>query len=375
VAIPWAAALPWALPLASVPVLRRRTPDVTAVPPIAGVPVSVVVPARNESASIGTLMRSLLASSYQPLEIIAVDDRSTDDTPEQLARFAGADPRVRVVSGTELPHGWMGKPWACAQGAAAASGAVLVFTDADTRHEPGLLGHVAAAMAADDVDLLTLMSHQQCITFWERIVQPQVFFILLLRYHPARVNRATRADQAIANGQFLAVRRATYERLGGHGAVRGEVVEDLAMAQHFVRNGARLRLMFSGVLLTTRMYRSLGEIIEGWSKNLYLGARRSAPDSRLLRALAPASLIAGFAFWLLPWLALLDPAMRPVAVVAIAASLACWCAIYRAMDLPLRYAAGYPLGAATAVWIALRSIFRGRRRIEWRGRIYRAPPD
>ncbi len=374
-AIPWAAGLPWALPLASFPILRRRTPDVTNVPPIGGVPISVIVPARNESATIGTLTRSLLASEYHPFEIIVVDDRSSDDTRAQLSRFARADPRVRIIDGTELPPGWLGKPWACAQGAAAATGTLLVFTDADTVHAPGLLGHVAAAMTADDVDLFTLMSHQQCVTFWERIVQPQVFFILLLRYHPARVNRARRTGQAIANGQFLAVRRDTYERLGGHGAVRGEVVEDLAMAQHFVRNGARLRLMFSGLLLTTRMYRSLADIIEGWSKNLYIGSRRSAPDSTLLRALAPAGLIAGFVVWLMPWLALLLPSLRTAAAVAIAASLASWCAIYFAMDLPLVYAAGYPLGAATALWIALRSTLRGQRRIEWRGRIYRAPAD
>ncbi len=153
----------------------------------------------------------------------------------------------------------------------------------------------------------------------------------------------------------------------------GEVVEDLAIAQHFVRHGARLRLMYSGTLLTTRMYRSLAEIVAGWSKNLYLGSRRSAPDSGLLRALAPVGLIGAFAFWLVPWLALAVPPMRAAAAAAIAASVICWCAIYLAMDLPPAYAAGYPLGAATALWIALRSTLRGRRRIEWRGRTYRAP--
>ncbi len=371
--LPWAAGLPWALPLASIPILRRRTPDIADVEPSSGMPVSVIVPARNESATIGTLLTSLRASTYQPLEIIVIDDRSTDDTREQVARFAAADPRVRLVDGTELPDGWLGKPWACAQGAAIAHGELLVFTDADTRHAPSLLGRVATAMARDAVDLLTLMSRQECITFWERIVQPQIFFILTLRYHPARVNRARRTDQAIANGQFLAVRRATYQRLGGHGAVSGEVVEDLALAQHFVRNGARLRLMFSDKLLTTRMYRSLAQVVEGWSKNLYLGARRSAPDSAVLRAVAPAGVIAAFGFWLLPWAALLWGATRAAGGIAIAASLACWVAIYAAMELPLRFAAGYPLGAATALWIATRSIWRGGRRIEWRGRTYREP--
>ena len=367
------AALPWALPFVAIAPLARRKPDVADQVPDAETPVSVIIPARNESGTIEGVVRSLLASVHAQFEVIVVDDRSSDDTAARVAAMAAQDPRLRLVPGAELPEGWLGKPWACHQGATVARGDVLLFTDADTTHDPRLLACAAGGLRAESADLLTLTSQQRCVTFWERIVMPQIWVLLGVRYPPARVNRATRTDQLVANGQFIMVRREAYEALGGHAAVRGEVVEDLALAQAFLRDGRRLRLMFGESLLQTRMYRSLGEMIEGWSKNLYLGSRQSAGDRKLFAALAPAILLAGFAFWLVPPILLSAGVLVPAMQLAIAISLAFWALVSFGMQIPPWHALAYPLGATTALLIALRSILRGRRRVEWRGRTYRVP--
>lgn len=339
-------------------------------PHASGIPVSVIIPARNESATIETVIRSLLTSGYHPFEVIVVDDRSTDDTAARVEPIARADPRVRLVRGADLPEGWYGKPWACHQGAGAATGRILLFTDADTTHQPALLGHAVGALRHEHADLLTLTSRQVCRTLWERLVMPQIWVLLGLRYPPAGVNRATRLDQLVANGQFIMVDRAAYDAAGGHAAVRGEVVEDLALAQHFFRQGRRLRVHYGESLLATRMYRSLGELVEGWSKNLYVGARQSAGDNAVLRALAPFGVMLGFCFWLAPLVLLACGIASTAMLVAIACSLVFWALISFGMQIPAWYALGYPLGAAMALWITLRSTWRGHRRIEWRGRTY-----
>jgi chlorobactene glucosyltransferase len=370
------AALPgllWGAPLVGIAKLARRDPDVAKVPSARGIPISVIIPARNESETITTVVRSILASTYDQFELIVVDDRSTDDTAARVASLAANDPRVRLVPGEELPTGWFGKPWACAQGAAVATGRYLLFTDADTTHEPDLLGHAVGAMESDGAALLTLTTQQTCVTFWERIVMPQIWVVLGLRYPPQRVNTATRPDQLVANGQFIMVQRDAYDAIGGHGAVAGEVVEDLALAQAFLRSGRRVRLMFGETLISTRMYRSLGEMVEGWSKNLYLGARQSAPANPVARALAPLALMLGFVWWMVPVGLLLAGVATGAAKLAIGISVFFWMLISFGMRIPAWYGVFYPLGAMMALAIVIRSTLRGGRRVEWRGRTYRVP--
>lgn len=369
--VPALPGLLWALPFAGIPGIARRKPDVAAAPTAQGVSLSIIIPARNESETIETVVTSILNSSYDPFELIVVDDRSTDDTAERVAALASRDGRLRLLRGQELPAGWLGKPWACHQGVRAARGELLLFTDADTRHSADLLAHAVGAMLRDEAQMLTLTSQQRCLTFWERIVMPQIWIILALRYSPPRVNRATRAEQLVANGQFILVRRESYDAVGGHGAVQGEVVEDLALAQRFFRGGKRVRMLFGESLLETRMYRSLGELVEGWSKNLYLGARLSVPDRPLLQAMAPFSLMLSFLFWLVPFGLLAAGIATPAALTAIGISLIFWALISVGMQIPIGHALAYPLGAFTAFLIALRSTLRGGRRVEWRGRTYR----
>ena len=367
-------ALPWLMPFASLLRLADTRPDLSAAPLADGPLVSVIIPARNESVTIETVVRSVLESTYRPLELLVVDDRSTDETAAIVQRLAAADARVRLVPGEPLPAGWYGKPWACLQGYRAARGDLLLFTDADTRHQPELLARSVGALRATGAELLTVAPRQLCVTFWERVVMPQIWLLLALRYHPDRVNRARRERDVIANGQFILVPRASYEAVGTHEVVRGEVAEDLALAQAFYRAGKPLHFAFAEQLMETRMYRSLGDLVEGWSKNMYLGGLRSFPGEPLLQTLVPLMLAAGFAFWLVPPVALAlvggRGGLAPSAALATGLSALFWMLIAVGMRIPPWYGLLYPLGALTALGIGVRSVWRGGRKVEWRGRAY-----
>lgn len=370
-------ALPWLAPFAGLIRLADTRPTLSDTPPVDGTPVTIVIPARNESRTIETVVRSILASSYHPFELLVVDDRSTDDTAAIVERLAAEDARLRLVWGEPLPEGWYGKPWACLQGARASVGDVLLFTDADTRHEPDLLGRAVAALARAPADLVTVAPYQRCVTFWERVIMPQIWLLLGLRYHPRRVNRARRERDVIANGQFILTTREAYDAVGTHAAVRHEVAEDLALAQAYFRHGRRIHFAFADHLMETRMYQDLGSLVEGWSKNVYLGGRRSFPEEPVRRALVPVALVSAFGFWLLPPLVLLAAALGgavvglvPAALAAVGLSVAFWGLVSFGMRIPVAYGLLYPVGAVMATYIALRSTWRGGRRVEWRGRVY-----
>jgi len=367
-------ALPWLAPFAGLFRLASNLPNLSNVAPAPGPLVSVIIPARNEAATIETVVHSVLATTYADVELLVVDDRSTDETAAIIGRLAEEDGRVRAIGGEPLPAGWYGKPWACVQGYRAARGELLLFTDADTRHSPELLGRAVGALQARQADLVTVAPRQRCESFWERLVMPQVWLLLGLRYHPARVNRARRERDVIANGQFILVTRLGYEAVGTHEVVKHEVAEDLGLAQAYFRAGRRMHFAFAERLMQTRMYHDLPHLVEGWSKNMYLGGRRSFPHDRVLRTLVPVMLVASFVFWLVPPVALLatggSGTIGTAAIVATVASVVFWVLVSVGMRIPPYYGLGYPLGAVVALGIAVRSIWRGERRVEWRGRIY-----
>jgi chlorobactene glucosyltransferase len=369
--------LPWFLPFLTLFRLARKTPNLRQVPPAENHLVSVIVPARNEARTIRTVVDSILESGYPRFELLVVDDRSVDETAALVEQRAATDPRLRLIRGQELPAGWYGKPWACWQGYRAARGDVLVFTDADTRHAPELLGRTVGALEASGAALVTVAPRQRCVTLWERLVMPQIWVLLGLRYHPERVNHARHARDVIANGQFIMMPREAYEAIGTHQAVRAEVVEDLALAQQTWRTGRKLHFAFAEHYMETRMYTGLRELIEGWSKNIYLGGQRSLPDEPVLRALVPVALAAVELFWLLPPVVLLlgvlgaaDGRLLDAARIATAASLGFWSLISIGMQVPVWYALGYPVGVMMTLYITARSSLRGRRRVEWKGRTY-----
>jgi chlorobactene glucosyltransferase len=369
-------AAPWLLPFLTLPRLANRTPNLNDAPRASGTMLSVIIPARNEADTIAVVVGSILRSTYEPFELIVVDDRSSDGTASILDGLS-ADHRLRLIRGEELPDGWYGKPWACVQGYRQAKGELLLFTDADTRHEPELLERAVGALHTERADLVTVSPAQRCVTFWERLIMPQIWFLLSLRYSPASVNRATRARDVIANGQFILTTRAAYVAAGTHASVRHEVAEDLALAQTYLQKGLKLHFAFAERLMETRMYRGLASLVEGWSKNIYLGGRRSFPDEPIARALVPFMLVIAMLYWLLPPVTLLMSALVPsiahLQVPALAASLTAaifWMLICWGMRIPAAYGLFYPLGALMTLYISMRSTWRGARRVEWRGRVY-----
>lgn len=373
--------------------------------PAWGLPsVSIVVPARNEAVNIETCLRSITASDYPDFEVIVVDDRS-DDATAALARAvaAGNASRLTVIDGAELPDGWLGKPWACHQGAEIATGEMLLFTDADTTHEPDLLERAVRGAEEDGADLMTVVGKQLMGSFWERLVQPQIFLTMLFRFRDfEKTARNTRWRDAIANGQFMLFARSAYETIGGHECVRDEVVEDLALAQHVKRAGLQLRIRGADPGLATRMYRSLGELLEGWTKNIVLGGQQSLPVA-LRSVAAPAAFFGGVVQWLIAPAVLVlwamggaisfggvDLAVEGASLAADAGTMSTegavvvWALVVYALNtvtwrffsarLGVKglYAFLHPLGAGVAAFIFLRAWRRGRR-VEWKGRQYTLP--
>lgn len=369
----WLLAAPWALVLLlllyRIATRRPRLHDYE--PQLTGPLVSVIIPARNEARNIERCVRSILATAYSPIEVIVVDDRSTDGTAEIVEPATGG--RLRLVRGTELPPGWFGKQWAIVQGYRVARGDLLLFADADTRHEPELIPRAVRGLQTERVDLFTVLPRQEMKSFWERVIQPHVFLALETGVGDLRfVNRTRTEWRAIANGQFILTPRSAYESVGTHEAVKDTVADDLRLAQVYVRAGKDIFLVYAIEFMATRMYASLREIIAGWSKNLASGVPFMAPPIRWIRALVPYVMWIPSLFWLAPPIVWLATGWQAAAVATLI-SLLTWIAIYASERAPLWFAALYPLGAAIVAFIMLRSAWRGRR-IEWRGRTYSAPP-
>ena len=378
-----ALAIPWvATPLAAAwrAAGSRSLDEEKPEPPVDAPLVSVILPARDEAANVGRCLRSVLGTTYPRLEVIIVDDHSTDDTGAIAARVAAADGRVRILAAPDLPAGWFGKPWACLSGARVASGDVLCFIDADTEHAPDLLTRTINAMRSRMAEMVSVAGTQEMKTFWETLLQTQMFTMLAMRYGSTeRVNRSRHAWDKIANGQFIAVTRAAYDSIGGHESVRDKVAEDLMIAQRLFLAGKRTALVLGTTQLSTRMYASLGEIVRGWRKNVFAGGADALPPFAVLRWLFPLGLLA------MPLAELLPVALLVVLAGGVALPGAClvWCATtmtalllswgiiyHRAGRSPL-YALAFPLGATVLSWIFLGAILRGRR-VTWKGRSYQS---
>lgn len=340
--------------------------------------LSVIVPARNEAANIGRCVRSILQSNYPRLEVIVVDDHSTDATAT-LAREAGAgDARLHVVSAPDLASGWLGKQWACAHGASIARGEILCFTDADTVHASDLHARAVRALHARQADLLSVAGTQELGTFWERLIQPQIFAVLFARYGGTEVvSNARRPEDVIANGQYLLFRRVAYDALGGHASVRDKVAEDLGLAMRAKRQGMRVHLILGPRQLVTRMYESLGALVRGWMKNVYAGGVEALPAGRVFRAAFPLLLLSPIMVWLAPFVALLfallgmgSQALKTWAIATSAVTLLWWLIVYALIGRRPWYAAIAPIGNLVLGYIFVRAIARGRL-VEWKGREYR----
>lgn len=380
--VPFLASAPWAIAplLTAIRARRSRSLDEESPNVTSNVPsVSIVIPARDEARSISRCAESVLAAAYPDLEVIIVDDHSADETGRIAAEIAARDARLRVIVPPPLPPGWFGKQWACAAGAAISRGAIIGFLDADTCQAPDLLPRVVNAMQARASDLLTVAGSQELGSFWERLVQPQMFALMLSRFGGTEcVNESRFITQKIANGQCLFVRREVYESMGGHAAVRDKVAEDLALAQRFFAADRRVTLVLGLEQLRTRMYTSLRELADGWGKNIYAGGREAMPMGNVGRLFYPVVLLVPWLWGVVPPVLLAYSLLGAFgsgvllwASIATSANLAWWLLVYRWLGLSPLYALLHPLGSAVLLCISLRAILRGRR-VRWKGRDYRS---
>ncbi|MGD0879323.1 MAG: glycosyltransferase family A protein [Anaerolineales bacterium] len=350
--------------------------------PQTGPHISVIVPAHNEERNVRRCVENLLTQTYPDFELIVLDDRSTDATAGILHGIASLDPRLTVLLGAELPPSWAGKPHALFQAAQVAHGDWLCFVDADTFVTPQGLASVYFRALATRADLFTIMTSQELPTFWERVILPVVFTALSVGFSPRRVNDPRRKD-AIANGQFILIKRNVYDAVGGHAALKDSIVEDRDLAVLVKRAGFRLVIADGRQVAQTRMYISLPEMWEGWTKNIFLGLSGSA-GLLLLGALgAFLSLVAALALplWTLAGLVWWTAASASAAwlVAAEAALLWGWLVFWRVrvlrdMGIPAWYALTIPLGAgffAAMLFASAWKVLSGQG-VTWKGRTYGA---
>jgi chlorobactene glucosyltransferase len=220
---------------------------------------------------IDETIRAALAYPDQSLEVLLLDDHSTDGTGDIALAAAGGDSRFRVIKGEALPDGWLGKNWACWQLAQAATGKILIFADADVRWSPDGLPAVLGEIERGRADMLTVWSTQITVSWGERLVVP-LMALVILGYLPALLVNNTRwATFAAANGQCLAFRRAAYQKIGGHEAVKDQIVEDIQLAKRAKRAGLRFRMADGSNLVRCRMYHGWAQVRDGYAKNIIAG--------------------------------------------------------------------------------------------------------
>lgn len=231
--------------------------------------ISVLIPARNEAATIASCLHSLLAQDYPNAEFLVLDDASDDATAAIVTQIATLDDRVRLLQGAPLPPGWLGKCHACAQLAAAAHGDYLLFTDADTAHGPASLAQALAAAEQLHVGLIAALPRQCAQTCSERLIMPLLPFNILALLPVGLVRRRPEPSLSAGIGQFLFFHRSAYLATGGHAAIRDQVLDDVALARRVKAAGWRMDLLDGGRGVRCRMYTGLGPIWRGFSKNLY----------------------------------------------------------------------------------------------------------
>jgi len=329
------------------------------------VTVQVIIPARNEEDCIGRCLDSLVGQQGIEYRIRVVNDGSTDRTRAIAESFAG----VEVLDARELCAGMSGKCNALITGARGTTAEWLLFTDADTFHYPGSLAAAVEEAGHRGVDLLSYSPEQETGSWYERMLMPVVYAELTRTYPTEKVNDP-QSPIVAANGQYILVRRAVYEQLGGHGAVANKLLEDVELARLFKQSDHKIWFRFGAGRVRTRMYRSFAAMWEGWTKNLVT----LFPHS--LRLAAVRALEFGWIVTLVAtWLALESSGNHPFAVngfyLALLFYVLLLVRIRRAHFPPaanLLSFFGLPLFSLLLVRSWLHSRVRGE--VRWKGRTY-----
>lgn len=329
--------------------------------------VSVLVPARNEERNIEACLRNALESAHMPTEVLVYNDESTDGTGAILRRLGETDIRLGTVPPQPLPPGWVGKPHACHRLGEHARGDVLLFLDADVRLQRDGIARMVDLL--HDADVVTAVPRQEFGSFFERLIVP-LLHLTYMAWLPLWLIPRTRDPRVLAaNGQLLAMKRSTWEKLGGYASVRDAIVDDMALCRRAKSLGLKVLFADGHDVASCRMYRSAKEVWEGFSKNLYLGI-----GAHPLRLLAITCLYA--AAFVVPFAVMVVVPVQstwwPPALAGVTANLLLRAVISWRHQHPLSAALWHPFAVLGLLAIAFNSYFWARaRNIRWAGRTYR----
>jgi hypothetical protein len=346
----------------------RRLREPASDPGPAGERVSVLVPVRDEAGRVGGCLSSLLEQIRVPdLEILLLDDGSTDGTADAVRAVAGDDPRVRLLTGTPPPAGWLGKTWACRQLSEAATGSVLVFVDADVRLAPHALAAALGLLRSSGLDLVSPYPRQIAVTAAERLIQPLLQWSWLTTLPLARAERSSRPSLGAANGQFLVVDAVRYRQAGGHAGdlVRGAVLEDVALLRAVKVAGGHGGVVDGTMLARCRMYENWPQLRDGYTKSLWSAFGSPA---------GAAAVVAGLSVvYVVPAVAALGGSATGLAGY-LAAVLGRYAVAERTGGRSLPDSLAHPASVAVFGWLTARSILTSRRgELTWRGRALPSP--
>ncbi len=335
--------------------------------------VSIILPLRNQAKTVSGCVDSLVHLDYPYKEIIAVEGHSTDGTQEILRKFQD---QIILVEEEPLPPGWVGKNWACHLGYRNAKGELLLFTDGDSVHSHDSLNRTVNFLQTANADMVTVAPGAVLQSFWEKLLQPPIFLLIMLFVGGKWVNDDKR-ENALGNGQYMLFRREAYDKLGGHQAVRDKIVEDYTLARMMKKSGMRLRMVTAMDALGVRMYASLGEIWRGWRKNFYTVSQDHPLSRAILR------LVLMFTFLVLPfiilaygvWLVGKTP-LNIYLFTGAFMSFFLWLGIIildRDIGVSPAYALLFPLAILVYIGIGVDSTIRGALGLgfPWKGRVYR----
>ncbi|MFN3198696.1 MAG: glycosyltransferase [Bradymonadia bacterium] len=341
--------------------------------------LSVVIPARNEAHNIEACVRSVLSTRWSgPLQVVVIDDRSTDGTGEILARIAAEDDRLLVVEGADPPSGWLGKPHALHLAQKAATGDWLMFIDADVVLDPLGPQRIIGRAASQEIGMCSGLGRLVVESFWEKVMMTRMGGVIAGGNPLEEVNDPEH-ERALANGQCLIFSRATYDAMGGHEAIKGSVLDDVDFARKAKAEKVPYRLYFAPGVFRCRMYTGFKEIWEGWTKNLFPALEYSYWVTFIVTVLLFASTVLPFVLLAknLVWMAAGYPVDPTILGLEIGI-----CAVALAMDFQGHrthgYAAGtfwtFPLGMFLIVVLFWRSAWRigsGKGAV-WKGRVVEA---
>jgi len=338
--------------------------------------VSVLVPARNEEKAIGECLDSLLKQTYPNLEVIVIDDQSSDHTFEIVQEFTKKDARIKLIQSRPLPAGWKGKCWALYQGGQLAKGDWFLFSDADVIHNPLTVNSVYQYAVRNAVDFLTLKYTLLIKGFWEKVIPPSINFVKAWFYpSPKKVNNIN-TSAIEAKGDFIFVKRSIYEKLDGHQAVKKEFIESAALMGNFKKAGYKVALLDGSRMLKVRKFHNLKEIVASYSKLFYKFFQLK--NNRyffllisliILVVLSPIGILIFllvFKFWQIRLSLILWPGLQTFIIFLAAMT------YYKKDNFNPWYALGLPLGALIFIGIGGKALFELtiKKNPSWRGRIY-----